>query len=92
MEVAFDDSRADFFDIVPWEESPRLYISEVKHKSFIEVDEKGTEAAAATSVEIRLESAPAFHFNMKVDRPFFFLIHDEETNAMLFMGTVSDPS
>ena len=92
MEVAFDENRADFFDMVPWEGKPRLYISEVKHKSFIEVDEKGTEAAAATSVEVRLESAPAFYFNMKVDRPFFFLIHDEETGAILFMGTVSNPA
>ncbi len=70
MEVAFDESRADFFDMVPWEGKPRLYISEVKHKSFIDVDEKGTEAAEATSVEIRLDSAAPFHFNMKVDRLF----------------------
>lgn len=91
MEVAFDETRADFFDMVDWDDSPRLFISEVKHKSFIDVDEKGTEAAAATSVEIRLESAPAFQFEMKVDRPFFFLIGDQETGAVPFMGTVADP-
>lgn len=92
MEVAFDEGRADFFDMVPWEEKPRLFVSEVKHKSFIDVDEKGTEAAAATSVEITLESVPASQFDMKVDRPFFFMIHEEETDAVLFMGSVSDPS
>lgn len=91
MDVAFDEGRADLFDMVTWEGSPRLYISEVKHKSFIEVDELGTEAAAATSVEIRLESAPAFHFEMKVNRPFFFLIHDHATGAIPFIGTVLEP-
>ena len=92
MEIAFDENRADLFDMVPWEGSPRLYISEVKHMSFIEVNEKGTEAAAATSVEIRVESAPPFTFHMKVDRPFFFLIQDEKTGTLIFMGTVTDPS
>jgi len=92
MEIAFDRDRADFFNMVSWEENPRLFISEVKHKAFIEVDEKGTEAAAATSVEMRLTSAPATSFNMKADRPFFFLIHDQKTDTILFMGTVIDPS
>ena len=91
MEIAFDEAQADFFDMVTWEGEPRLYISEVKHKAFIEVHEKGTEAAGATSVEIKDESAPAFWFSMKVDRPFFFLIEDEETGALLFMGAVSSP-
>ena len=91
MEIAFDPEKADFLDMVSWEKNPGLYISEVKHKAVIEVDEKGTEAAAATSVEMRLTSAPAASFNMKADRPFFFLIHDGETDAVLFMGTVTDP-
>jgi len=91
MEIAFDPERADFLDMVSWEKGPNLYISEIKHKAVIEVDEKGTEAAAATSVEMRLTSAPAFSFNMKADRPFFFLIHDRETDVVLFMGTVIDP-
>lgn len=91
MGAAFDQNRADFFDMVPWEGGPRLYISEVKHKSFIEVNEKGTEAAAATSVEMRVESAPAFRFTMKADRPFFFLIYDELTQVIIFMGAVANP-
>ena len=92
MEVAFDSSRADFFDMIPRDEGLNLFISEVKHKSFIEVDEEGTEAAAATSVEVELESAPVDYFHMEMNRPFLFLIHDRETNEVLFTGTVADPS
>ena len=92
MEIAFDENRADFFDMVERKDGPRLYISEVKHKSFIEVDEVGTEAAAVTSVEIRVESAPLDYFWMDVNRPFFFLIHDGELNEILFCGTVMNPT
>lgn len=92
MEVAFDPATSDFFGMVTRNEGPRLYISEVKHKSFIEVDEKGTEAAAVTSVEIRVESAMMDFFEMNVNRPFFFLIHDRETNEVLFTGSVVDPT
>ena len=91
MEIAFDPYQADFFDMVAWDEEPRLFISEVKHKSFLEVTEKGTEAAAATSVEIRVESAPPNPFSLKANRPFFFLVHDELTDAVLFVGAVMDP-
>jgi serine protease inhibitor len=92
MGIAFDTGRADFFDMVTWEGEPRLFISAVKHKAFIEVNEKGTKAAAVTSVEMGVTSAPAYWFNMKADRPFVFLIHDSETDAILFMGAVTDPS
>lgn len=91
MEIAFEEGEADFLDMVTWEGKPNIYISEVKHKSYIDVHEKGTEAAAATSVEMRVESASILNFDMKVNRPFFFLIHDKETNAVLFMGTVVEP-
>jgi len=92
MEVAFEPSESDLYGMVTRDEGPRLYISEVKHKSFIEVDEKGTEAAAVTSVEIRVESARMDFFEMNVNRPFFFLIHDRETNEVLFTGSVVDPT
>lgn len=92
MEVAFESDKADFYGMVARNEGPHLYISEVKHKSFIEVDEKGTEAAAATSVEIAVESARMDFFEMNVNRPFFFLIHDRETNEVLFTGSVVDPT
>lgn len=91
MERAFDAFAADFSDMV--ERGDQAYISEVKHKAFIEVDEKGTEAAAVTSVEITLTSMPAApSFSMKIDRPFFFMIHDQQTDVILFMGSVYNPS
>ncbi|NLY53672.1 MAG: serpin family protein [Firmicutes bacterium] len=91
MGRAFDPQAADFSNMV--EHRQDVHISEVKHKAFIEVDEKGTEAAAVTSVEMRLTSLPpAPNFTMKVDRPFFFMIHDQHTDAILFMGSVVDPS
>jgi len=89
MEIAFDDTAADFSAMRPT--PPRLFIADVKHKAFVEVDEKGTEAAAATSVEIRAESAPMDWFSMTVDRPFFFSIVDNKTGSILFMGSVTDP-
>ena len=91
MEVAFDPSNANFYNMVPGTPPQNIYIAEVKHKTFIEVDEVGTEAAAATSVEMRLESMPLDFFHMTVDRPFFYAIHDRDTGAILFMGSVLDP-
>lgn len=92
MEIAFDEDRADFFDMVVRDRGDRLYISGVKHKSFIRVDEKGTEAAAVTAVELGAANAPLDYFRMDVNRPFFFLIHDRDTNEILFTGTVVDPT
>jgi len=89
MAIAFDDSAADFSGMR--EIPPRLYISEVKHKSFIEVNEEGTEAAAATSVEVTVESAMPDSFSMIVDRPFFFAIADDMTGSILFMGSLLEP-
>ncbi|MHC5726898.1 MAG: serpin family protein, partial [Nostoc sp.] len=70
-----------------------LTISEVKHKTFVEVNEEGTEAAAATSVGIvatafREEPEP---FRMIVDRPFFSAIRDNQTGSVLFMGSIIEP-
>jgi len=84
--VAFSGN-ADFSGINP---DLDLYISEVRHKTFIKVDEKGTEAAAVTSVEIRYTSAgPGSTFLL--DRPFLFVIKEKYTGAILFMGRVADP-
>lgn len=91
MGLAFDPMGADFSKMVELAED--VHISEVKHKAFIEVDEKGTEAAAVTSIEIQVTSMPPVSsFTMKIDRPFFFLIHDQQTDAILFMGSVHDPT
>ena len=71
----------------------RLYIRKVIHKAFIEVDELGTEAAAATAVEelgiVAVNSPPPFSFC--ADHPFLFLIRDSRTGSLLFVGRVSDP-
>ena len=66
---------------------PSLFISEVRHKTFVEVNEEGTEAAAVTAV-VGVKSVPSI---FRVDRPFFFAIYDAETETILFMGTVTEP-
>jgi len=68
-----------------------LFISEVIHQAFIKVDEKGTEAAAATAV-IMKELAMIPTNNFKADHPFVFIIQENETNNILFMGRVNNPS
>ena len=91
MEEAFDPQRADFSQIAEPQFGQRIFISEVKHKSWCEVNEEGTVAAAATSVRATLTSAPPPPFEMKVDRPFFFAIRDNRSGLVLFMGSVKDP-
>ncbi|MEQ9359251.1 serpin family protein [Coleofasciculus chthonoplastes] len=88
MDVAFDD-RADFSNMT--EED--VLINQVKHKTFVEVNEEGTEAAAATSIGMVLTSAaiPQTPFEMVVDRPFFCAIRDNQTGTILFMGSIREP-
>ncbi len=86
MGIAFTP-QADFSGISP---SP-LAISEVKHKSFIEVNEEGTEAAAVTSVGMILTSLPQV-YTFNADRPFLFAIREMNTGLILFIGQVNDPS
>lgn len=89
MGVTFDEERADFSRMASLEDiGGNLYIEKVAHKTFIEVNEEGAEAAAATSVGIGIRSLPR-QFN--VNRPFFFAIRDNETKTVLFMGVVVDP-
>jgi len=64
----------------------------VIHQAFIAVDENGTEAAAATVVVMGATSAPLKQIELKIDRPFLFLIQDDETGAILFIGRVADPA
>lgn len=65
-----------------------LAISEVKHKTFVEVNEEGTEAAAVTSVGITLTSLPP---SVRVDRPFVFMIREKSSGAILFIGKLMQP-
>lgn len=71
-----------------------LFISEVKHKTFVQVDEEGTEAAAVTSVGIALTSVGGDKagFYMTVDRPFVMIIHEKSSGALLFMGVIRQPN
>ena len=90
MGVAFDPTKSDFSGINPDRED--LYISEVLHKTFVEVDEKGTEAAAVTSVTVSVTSVGGggpmvLHF----DRPFVFAIREVTTNTIVFMGKLMEP-
>ncbi|WP_265338476.1 serpin family protein [Haladaptatus pallidirubidus] len=72
--MAFSDA-ADFSGMTYLEKTgERLQIDDVLHKSYVAVDEAGTEAAAATAVEVRASSAALNSFKMTVDRPFYFLI------------------
>ena len=89
MRDAFSASKADLSRI----SRERLFISEVKHKAVVDVNEEGTEAAAVTSVEIRATSAqpPGDRFTFVADRPFFFVIRDDATGSVLFMGSLYDP-
>jgi serine protease inhibitor len=66
-----------------------IYLSKVKHKAFIEVTEEGTEAAAATVVEMDNRAAPV---TFVANRPFIFLIRDDRNGTILFMGKVEDPT
>lgn len=66
------------------------FVSSVLHRAVVEVREEGTEAAATTAVVIAKKAAMP-HFQFIANRPFFFLIHDQVTQAILFMGWVSDP-
>lgn len=87
MTDAFDPQKADFSRIGQTESGNNLYISAVKHKTFISVDERGTKAGAATSVELECGSAimvPVVY----LDRPFVYMIIENETKLPLFMGTV----
>jgi len=88
MKKAFT-SGADLSKIGPG----NLYISKVQHNTFIEVNEEGSEAAAATSVEIRETSLenPGLPLSFKVDRPFLFVSREKDTGAILFMGQVYNP-
>lgn len=88
MEIAFNEA-ANFSNL---SDTPTA-ISEVKHKTFIDVNEEGTEAAASTSVGISVTSArpPEPPFELRVDRPFFLAIRDDQTGTLLFLGSVVEP-
>jgi serpin B len=88
MVDAFSVRVADFSGMTG---SPDLFISAVIHKAFVDVNEEGTEAAAATAVVMTLRGMPAPPVVFRADHPFLFLIQHKPSGSILFMGRVSDP-
>jgi serine protease inhibitor len=88
MPTAFDGGSADFSGITTEE---RLFISAVIHQANIDVDEKGTTAAAATAVMMRATAIPGDQVTLRADRPFLFALRDVPTGTILFFGRVTDP-
>ena len=93
MGIAFCDAdNADFSRLIPGALPGQVCISKVKHKTYVNVDEEGTEAAAATSVEITVTAEPAGPRRVVVDRPFLVAIRERLTGTILFLGRVMDPT
>jgi len=92
MADAFDTSKADLNGILPpGATTERVFISDALHKTYLSVDEQGTEAAAATAVIMGVTSVPANPFRMVVNRPFLLAIADKPTGMILFVGSISNP-
>lgn len=87
MPLAFS-TKADFSGMTG---KPDLYIAKVIHQAFVDVNEEGTEAAAATVVVMALKTT-AGNMAFIANHPFVFLIQHKETGSILFMGRVMDPS
>jgi serpin B len=87
MAIAFDTNAADFTNMYA---PGGVFISKVKHKTFVDVNEEGTEAAAVTSVEMGLTSAGPMP--IVIDRPFVFAIRERHSGTILFVGKMLDPN
>lgn len=88
MPDAFDAQKADFSGMTG---KPNLMIGSVLHKATIDVNEEGTEAAAATAVVMSTTSMPGQSYSIRLDRPFIYVIYETTTNAIVFMGRVVNP-
>jgi serpin B len=87
MEIAFDPAAADFGAM----SDDQTWIDFVDHRAVAEVNEKGTQAAAATIVVHTLRAGPKAQFQMRADRPFLLAIRDNQSGAILFMGLINNP-
>ena len=88
MPVAFSQGQADFSGI---DGAKDLFIRDVVHKSFMNVDETGTEAAAATGVIVGTSAMPTKIYDVTLDHPFIFFIRDIKTGTIIFLGRVMNP-
>ncbi len=86
MGIAFDPENADFTGM---RDEGQLWISRVIHKTYVKVDEEGTEAAAVTVVE--MTDSVSDSFTMRVDRPFIFAIREKHSGTVLFLGKIMNP-
>ncbi|NCC48262.1 MAG: serine proteinase inhibitor, partial [Clostridia bacterium] len=88
---AFDSNSADF-SAMSASGTRDLFIGEVHHKTFIRVDELGTEAAAVTSVEMRATGMPVYDLTVSFDRPFVYVLLDLDSVTPLFIGLLENPA
>lgn len=92
MSMGMVDAFTDAADFSKMDGTHMLKIQNVIHQAFVEVNEEGTEAAAATAVIVGIKAAPQPKIvTFRVDRPFIFFIHDDKTNVILFMGRLQRP-
>ena len=89
MTDAFDGERADFTALGTSDEG-NIYISRVLHKTFIQVDEKGTKAGAATAADMATESAAEYPHSVYLERPFLYMIVDLDTGLPVFLGVLTE--
>ncbi|TVR00649.1 MAG: serpin family protein [Deltaproteobacteria bacterium] len=89
-EVPFDGGRADFSGLSETALAEGLHVTGAFHQARIILDEEGTEAAAATAIVVGAESAPVNVFDVRLDRPFLFVLRDRPTGTILFLGRVVD--
>jgi serpin B len=89
MKAAFDPHAANFTAMIP---AGGTFISDVIHQAFVDVDESGTEAAAATAVIGDTAAIVEPSVTVTADHPFLFFIRDVATNTILFVGREGDPS
>lgn len=88
MPSAFDPYTADFTRLGKSDEG--LYISDIRHKTYISVDDRGTKAAAITAVAVDTRSMEILDMQIRLDRPFVYMIIDNSQNLPIFIGTVMD--
>jgi len=89
MSDAFDSGKADFSGM---DGGRNLFISAAVHKAFVEVNEQGTEAAAATGIAMGLTALPMPPMEFRADHPFIFLIREKSSGSILFIGRVTNPT
>lgn len=89
MEIGFDCDPPERADFTRMHQPQEVCITNVKHKTYVDVNEEGTEAAAVTSVEVGTTSAPP---TIVIDRPFLFAIRERLSGTILFVGAVRNPN